>query len=683
MTKRRSSSSPAPAPIGTRPHPLRLALLLLVLAGSLAYGNSLAGPLIFDDTRTIVDNTSIRQMSTALQPDAQTPVAGRPIANLTFAVNYALGERSVTGYHVVNVAIHILAALTLFGLLRRLFAQPESDTDRSPSGQAPGDGMALVCAMAWLLHPLNTESVDYLTQRTESLVGLFFLLTLYAAVRAWTARPAWPWALMAIAANACGTGTKESMILAPVFVVLCDRAFRFPTFREAFAERYRLYAGLAAGWLIFLALARGTPYFAPAGFATRVSRWTYFLNQPDLIMRYLRLSVWPRGLVLDYGLPQPLTVFDVWPSALVLIGLAALTIVAIVRAPRLGFWGVWFFVTLAPASSFIPIPTEVGAERRMYLPLVAVVVILVSTAWRVALVRRYATVLACLALVALGIGTVARNSEYRDGVAIWQTVLARWPHARAHANLAVELREAGQVDESIRHLRVAAPVDAESKHALGSALIERGPVAEGISQLEEFVRLYPGDLHVSDARQELAAALYREGRLAEAIGQLRAVATSLPDYALGHANLANLLLESRDYGGAVDQYREVLRLKPGNLVAQRQLAVTLSAGGRLDEAAAAFRKALELDPRDVTAIRGLVDVLLRGGQFGEAEQEARRIVSAYPNDAASHNVLGIALASQGRTVDAAREFETAARLDPQMKEAQDNLARVRSGASRR
>src|SRR6185436_12269087 len=110
-------------------------------------------------------------------------------------------------------------------------------------------------------------------------------------------------------------------------------------------------------WLITAALMWSGPRIHSAGFAAGVSPWTYLMNQTVMIARYLRLAVWPRSLVLAYGIPLPLSVGDVVVPALLIVGLLALTAVALVRRPLLGFLGLWFFVTLAPTSTIVPIAT--------------------------------------------------------------------------------------------------------------------------------------------------------------------------------------------------------------------------------------------------------------------------------------------------------------------------------------
>src|SRR5439155_9622750 len=160
----------------------RLGLLhpagVIVLAGIGAYWNSLGGPLVWNDQASIVDNETIRHLwpSTGwLSPPRGTAVAGHPLANLSLALNYAVGGVNVTGYHVVNIVLHLLAALVLFGIMRR--------TLRSEKGPYPffiekgvrplfgPDVLALGATLLWLVHPLNSEAVDYLSGRGELLMG--------------------------------------------------------------------------------------------------------------------------------------------------------------------------------------------------------------------------------------------------------------------------------------------------------------------------------------------------------------------------------------------------------------------------------------------------------------------------------------------------------------------------------
>src|SRR5262245_14343423 len=360
---------------------------LIAGAGLLAYANSLSGSFILDDISAIVENHGIRdlsRLSTVLMPERELPVAGRPLVNVSLALNYALGGLDVRGYHAWNVAVHLGCALLVFGVVRRTLLANRVDgklRERSLD-------LAFAVSLLWALHPLNTEAVDYVTQRTETMMGLFYLLTVYASIRALEAatelgcgvepHKSWSgWPFVGVLACASGMACKESMVTAPILVALYDRVFAFGSIRDQLRERWRLYAGLAAGWLVLALLLSSGPRIHSAGLASGVSPWTYLLNQAVMIVRYLRLALWPTSLVVNYGWPVQLTLGEVLPQALIVMGLLVGTIRAMMRWPSLGFLGASFFLTLAPTSSVVPIATEVGAERRMYLPLISVVVLVV------------------------------------------------------------------------------------------------------------------------------------------------------------------------------------------------------------------------------------------------------------------------------------------------------------------
>ena len=219
---------------------------------------------------------------------------------------------------------------------------------------------------------------------------------------------------------------KETMVVAPILVVFYDRAYLVPSWREGIRERGSLYLGLAASWFLLASLNWSGPRAAVGGFGAGITPVTYLLNQSAVIVDYLRLSLWPVDLVAFYGWPQPLTAGEVAVPLAFVATLVAATIVTVIGAPRLGFLGVWFFGILAPTSSILPIATEVGAERRMYLPLVALIAIAVIALWRMAGSRATTAVAVVLAVV-LATGTAARNREYATGLSLAQTIVDRRP----------------------------------------------------------------------------------------------------------------------------------------------------------------------------------------------------------------------------------------------------------------
>ena len=189
---------------------------VLTALAAAAWANSLSAPFIFDDRPAILGNPHIRQLwplSRALSAPPRSILGGRPVPGLTLAINYALGELDVRGYHAFNLALHVLSALILLGIVRRTLAR----SARLVSAARP---LALVTAAIWLVHPLQTDAVTYVTQRTELLMGLFYLLTLYAAIRASEGSRSWPWQTASVVSCALGMASKEVMITAPLMVML-------------------------------------------------------------------------------------------------------------------------------------------------------------------------------------------------------------------------------------------------------------------------------------------------------------------------------------------------------------------------------------------------------------------------------------------------------------------------------
>jgi tetratricopeptide (TPR) repeat protein len=587
---------------------------VLLIAGAAIYSNALSGPFIFDDSVSVVNNTSIREWSSGiLFAGREVPTAGRPLVNVSMALNYALGGLEVRGYHLWNIAMHLSCTLLLLGCARltlRLPRVPGWLRDRSSE-------VALAIALVWAVHPLNSEVVDYITERSESMMALAFLATIYASARALDSMRRNAWQGLAVATCALGMACKESMVTMPFAIVLYDTTLVFGSFVQAIRARWRFYAALAATWLILAALLQSGARMYSAGFSTGISPWTYLLNQAVMLVRYLRLSVWPSSLVVNYGWPQALTLADVFPSALMIVALMLVTLFALSKRPMLGFLGGWFFLTLAPASSILPIATEVGAERRMYLPLIALVgLAMVSLAWlsrRFARGRAIAIAIVALLATAFGATTLARNREYASPLGLAETVLARWPTPSAEAAVGQELAVVGRHDEAIARLRGAAPHFPRAYYHLGGELFNQGKMDEAVPALLNFVRFEPKLAEAVPARTMIGRAFMLRQRWPDAEEQLRLVLSMAPPRSQAHTTalgfLADTLFAEQKFAEARGAYLAYLGERPTDAGAMTNLAVSLSALGRLDEAVSAFRRATEMNPGDAQARRNLAMAL--------------------------------------------------------------------------
>jgi tetratricopeptide (TPR) repeat protein len=462
------------------------------------------------------------------------------------------------------------------------------------------------------------------------------------------------WRGVAVLSCALGMACKESMVTAPVVVALFDRVFLFESFREAWQTRRGLYVGLAMTWLVLAVLLGTNPRPHSAGFSAGLEPWTYLLNQPPVIVRYLQQAAWPTSLVLLYGPPRDAAFADVWPYAAVIVGLLVLTVVAARRRPQLAFLGAWFWVTLAPTSTIVPIATEVAAERRMYLPLAALVVLaVVGMVWLSEMVRERlarsavnarvipftAVLLFITVSAALASATVARNQEYASPVVMARTILERHPTPTAHLSLGRALLDAGEREEGLKHVRLAVPAAPQARWTLGLQLLRDGKTDEGIAQLRAFVhnrRPYLEDVII--ARMAIGAALLKQDRWADAAEEFRIALKTLPGNSVAAHYLADAAFALGHWDEAIAQYRSYLRHEPRDAGALNNLGIALGSSGRTGEAREAFRRATDADPDFGPAHRNLAQVLLADRDLHNALVHARRAVALQPDDAGSREL---------------------------------------------
>lgn len=634
----------ATAPDNQR-HRSAVLLCLFIVLGvcTLAYAPSMSAPFILDDITSITDNPNIRQLWPpwhALSTPQQTTVAGRPVVSLSLALNYAVGGLNPRGYHVFNLIVHLASSLLVFGIVRRTLHGPLLGNRY----QGPAAWIALAVTAIWTLHPLQTETVIYTIQRTELLMGLFYLLTVYCAVRGFeTSRPRL-WYAAAVVACALGMASKEVMVSAPFVVLLYDRTFVSRSLRDALRKRAALYTGLALTWIVLGVLVASAPRSNSIGFDHGITALDYLRTQAGVILRYLQLAFCPYPLVISYDdWPIARSFGDVLLQGSVILILLSAACWASVRRSPVGFLGLCFFLILAPTSSFVPIVTEVVAERRMYLPLIVPVTICVlagdrlirSVARRTPAQRVRPAWPGVVALVAVGAllahFTSQRARDYQSVVAIWQDTVAKRPrNAAARVNLGNALFSRGASRDAARQYEAALalePTDAGTHYNLANVLVDQQRTAKALEHYAEALRLRPG---YTDAHCNLAIALSKLGRVADEI----------------------------------EQYHAVLAIDPNHVGACNNLGRALARKGDFPQALRWYRRALQVDAESTAVRRNLANALLDLGRFDEAVAEYRQVLARDPDDAGTHCNLGIALAMQDKPAEAIAELRAALRLDP-------------------
>lgn len=648
--------------------------LMLVALGSVVYANGLSGPFVFDDIKHIIESPEAQQFALNIRTE-------RPLLFSSLGLNYWLGEFNPLGYKIFNLVVHLLAALTLYDSVRRTLSLPRFPEQFRHSAA----GLAFAVAALWVVHPLNTEAVTYIIHRGESMMGLFALLTLYGVLRGAQSNAlwqAWLWYAGAVVACTLGFWSKPFMIAVPVVVLLFDRIMLGGTWRVWAIKRGAFYlllsipllwafgvnsgdaleriktldrsasvdsaapAKAAATAQPAIAVSSGSPVPDPdfeSGYPRRASVLRYARTQPGVIAHYLKLVFFPYPLCADYFWKPADTPRRIIPPVLLIGGLALITCWALWRWPAWGFLGAAFFLLLGPSSSFIPIE-DIATERRMYLPLAAILTLLVLGAWQLlgwasqqgpatAIIaqrqQRRRGLVVLLTVLAIWSGlTVLRNFVYADDVEFCERVVQQVPYnSRARVNLARALTNKGDLSATLQqraaHYQLAlefleeaepgAPASAYLHAQIGHILAQQAEM-EAAVQAPDWEKRRSTLLKKAERKFQQAVRLNHENALFHinlaVVHELQGspedlqsavrhyqIATQIPNQsrdqaATAHHRLGRVLAANHQYDDAIKEHKKALAIRPAWFEAQVNLASALFMVGRRDDAIAQCEKLL-------------------------------------------------------------------------------------------
>ncbi len=589
-------------------------------AACIAFSTSFKGVFVFDDEGVIVNSDAIKSLWPLWKFFAiNNP---RPIVDLTLALNYSIGglKSPPIGYHVVNLAVHVLAAFFLFDIIRRtlLLIPNAAELHRSASL------IAFAITLPWTVHPLQTQSVTYIVQRSESIMGLCFLLTLYGVILGHSAKSPWCWYAMSLLACAIGMGTKVVLVAAPVVVICYDALFLSASWADSFKRRGWFYAALI-GVIVFALFWTGLlnsilnpnpGYEVTVGFGVKnASPITYLATQAGVILYYTRLCIWPSSLCVDYSWATTESIAEAVVCGVPLLALLGLTIFGVVRRKPWAFIGVWFFGVLAPSSSFIPVKDYI-MEHRMYLPLAAVVAAVVLMG-RWAFTRFWPAspgwvggVLLVAVTMALSARTIERNLVYHSPQSFWKDVVDQQPHsARAWVNYGESLTRVNKITEAIDCYRKAgslAPDSHDAFYNLGNAFHKIGAMEDAEKAYHVALQLSPKDLN---SLIMLGNVYMSQEQTAKAEAQFRTAiaaadkATDPFTLAKAHYNLGNTLARLGRLPEALAQYQQAVQTAPNYDKALFGFGWCNEQLGQRDAALKAYQKCLQINPQNMEAKR--------------------------------------------------------------------------------
>jgi len=586
-------------------------IFLIITIISIVYSNTLEAPFVFDDKLVIVENPIVKDLGYMVNPSEAKVHKGhfeyesfrrRYIGYLTFAINYWFHKLDVTGYHLVNIAIHIINSLIVYWLVILTFKTPflNSSVLRGRINE-----IAFFASLFFACHPLQTQAVTYIWQRVTSLSTTFYCLALvfYILWRLTSKKPSSFATQMpilfyfgSVISAVLAMKTKEIAFTLPVVIFLYELMF----FEEKIKKRILYITPLLLTMLIIPISLLETEklkgdLMGNIGEVTRedhnISRMDYLLTQFTVIATYIRLIFFPINQNLDYDFPIYNTFLtpEVFLSFLLLFSIFGLGIYMFLRSRarnstyRIIAFGIfWFFITLSVESSFIPI-VDVIFEHRVYLP---------STGFFIALttgiflllnkfgqrkLHRIGVVIFVTVIIMFSVLTYSRNNIWSSEIALWQD----------------------NVEKS--------PQKARPQNNLGNVLSRQGRTEDAIKLYLQALRINPD---FEEAHNNLGLALKKNGHIEEAKEHYLQALRINPESEKTHLNLGNILYNQGRTEEAKEHYLQALKKNPESEEAHNNLAILLVHIGNIERAIAYFRKALQINPDYVPAKNNLKKVLM-------------------------------------------------------------------------
>jgi tetratricopeptide (TPR) repeat protein len=584
-------------------HKPLLHIILITAVGLLAYSNTFDVPFHFDDKDAIVKNPVIKNLGNFfLHTGGYEYNPRRFLGYLTFALNYSIGGLDVTGYHVVNLAVHIINALLVYALVLLTFRTPAL---RASSLSSYAGLLALCAALFFVVHPIQTQAVTYIVQRFTSLTALFYLLSLCLYVKWRVAREEhlsgnrkglWLYVL-SLVTIVMAMKTKEIAFTLPIIIALYEFMFFEGRLKRRILYLIPVFSTMFIIPLTLLGMDKPIgELISDVSEATRVqtnlSRLDYLFTEFRVIVTYIRLLFLPINQNLDYDYPIYDSFFDpnVILSCLFIAALLGIGVYLLYRSrpashhSRLIAFGIfWFFITLSVESGIIPI-VDVIFEHRVYLPSVGFILVCVTgLAMLVERVNRKVAVRIIVvgvvtAVVMLGGMTYGRNRVWQNEITLWEDVVMKSPEEfRPHLNLGSIYAEQNRFDEAISEIKTALqlrPDYSDAYNSLGVAYSKQNLLDEAISAYKTAVQLRPD---YADAYNNLGDAYAKQNRLDEAISAFKTALLFKPDYADAYSNLGVVYAKQSRFDEAISAFKTALQFRPDHDNARKNLKVCYDA----------------------------------------------------------------------------------------------------------
>jgi len=565
-----------------------LAIIILFFLGIAVYSNTLGNSFHFDDFSFILENPAIKSLERLAELFKYWP--SRFIGFLSFAVNYKIHQFGLFGYHLVNIGFHILNSFLVFWFVCLTFASPAM---RDKGSYQKRELLGFFAAAIFLTHPVQTEALNYVFQRVTILAAFFYLTSLCLYAKAMLpfregGRVNKFYYFASLTAAIIGMFTKENIVTLPLMILFYDFCF----FQESKGLKWRY----TLPFLLLLPLVPLTVAIAKPIIFADVARLLnnpmahssrYLWTQLNVLVTYLRLFLFPAGLNLDYDYPVAQAFWGI-PTLIAFSTLVIILIVGVLMFPRrrlISFGIFWFFITLLPESSIIPI-TDPIYEHRLYLPLVGCSIFSVVALYYLFRNNKFKITIAVLpAIIAIfSVLAYKRNQVWRNDIVLWSDVVNKSPgKVRPYNNRGLAYFGQGQYDKAIIDFSRAISLGrnyADGYYNRGLAYQKTGEYARAISDYGEAIRINPEYLKAYINRGQV----YSMGKeYQKAFFDFKRATEISPIEVAGYFNLAYLYLTLGKKEEAIFVYNKVLEIDPNNAEARYNLSVIKERLPRLDK----------------------------------------------------------------------------------------------------
>jgi tetratricopeptide (TPR) repeat protein len=698
---------------------LLIFFFVLFIITIIIYSNSFIVPFQFDDFTSLVSNPAIRDVTNIKALWQFSPT--RFVTYWTFAVNYHFDQLNVFYYHFINLGIHLCASLLVWWLSLLTFSTPKMG---NTVFAAQKQGIAFFSALLFCVHPIQTQAVTYIVQRLASLAAVFYLLSLCFYVKGRLLQQAGAPKKSVLVCYGClalssitGMFVKETVFTLPV-IVLFFECFFLQT-QNIFKSKYTYIA------LLLLFVIPLTMFFTgsinltqlravqegPEG-VVYISSYQYLLTQTRVLITYLRLFVLPINQNIDHDYPIAVTLLqpDIITSLLVIVSIAVAGVWSFSRNRMLSFAIAWFFITLAPESSFIPIK-DVMFEHRLYLPMAWFSIFLTASAYNLLYPRfdRLLKLLLIIIVISLSLLTWQRNSVWKDDFSLWNDAAQKSPNkVRPFNNRGLAYSNRGNYERAIADFLSAIKINpkcAEAYYNLGLAQSLTKQYDLAIDNYSQAIKIFPNyaaafnnrglaynhkqsyDLAVADfsralqIRSDFAEAFYNRGltycykkEYDRAIPEFDQALIIKPAYTEAYFNRGLAKIYRKDFRNAVADFDRVIVLNPMSSEGFYHRGLAYFALEELNKAIDNFSRALSMNANYLEAYYNRARAYGIKGEHDKTIADLDQMLRINPGVAEAWYARGVAYTNKKDYDKAIIDYTEAIRLNPGYSQAYNNRA---------